>query len=61
MTLIQLKNELAALSAAGVPNDAEIIYFAEHTEGNVSVATQMDTLSISLNGNYVQLFMQGDK
>ena len=39
---------------------AEIICFAEISDGVTSVAIQMDTLSISLNGDCVQLFMQGD-
>lgn len=60
MTLQDLIKELTNLYAAGVPGDTKIICFAEHTEGDISVACQMDTLSISLNGNYVQLFMEGE-
>lgn len=61
MTLQKLIEELTDLYAAGVPGDTEIILFSERTEDNASVACQMDTLSISLNGDYVQLFMEGDQ
>ena len=61
MTLKDLIKELIELSRNGVPDDTEIILFAEHTEDdNKPVVCQMDTLSISLNGDCVQLFMQGD-
>ncbi len=61
MTLQSLINELTDLYAYGVSGDTEIICFAEHTEGDVSVACEMDSLSVSLNGACVQLFMEGDK
>lgn len=60
MTLQNLIEKLADLYAAGAQEDTEIIYFAEISDGVTSVAIQMDTLSISLNGDCVQLFMQGD-
>lgn len=61
MTLQNLMDELADLYAAGAQEDTEIICFAEISDGVTSVAIQMDTLSVSINGDYVQLFMQGDK
>ena len=61
MTLKDLIKELIELSRNGVADDTEVILFAEHTEDdNKPVVYQMDTLSISLNGDCVQLFMQGD-
>ena len=60
MTLKDLIKELIELSRNGVPDDAEIILFAEHTIDDTSVAVQMDTLSVSLNGDCVQLFMEGE-
>lgn len=60
MTLQNLMDELADLYAAGAQEDTEIICFAEISDGVTSVAIQMNTLSISLNGDYVQLFMQGE-
>ena len=60
MTLQNLINELTDLYAAGVSGDTEIILFAERTEDNKSVACQMNTLSVSINGDCVQLFMEGE-
>ena len=60
MTLLNLMDKLADLYAAGAQDDTEIICFAEISDGTTSVAIQMDTLSISLNGDCVQLFMEGE-
>ena len=59
MTVKDLIRELEALKAAGVSEDTELIYFAELFDGCASVGCQLDTLSISINGDCVQLFMQG--
>ena len=63
MTLSKLIEELTALYADGVPGETELIFFAERSlEGSkYPAAIQMDTLSVSINGDCVQLFMQGDK
>lgn len=62
MTLQKLINELTDLYAEGVPGDTELVLFAEFVaDGGAGLAAiQMDTLSVSLNGDYVQLFMQGE-
>lgn len=62
MTLQNLINELTDLYAEGVPGDTELILFADRTiEGTkYKSAIQMDTLSISINGDCVQLFMEGE-
>ena len=62
MTLSKLIEELTALYAEGVPGESELILFAERSikGSKYPAAIQMDTLSVSINGDYVQLFMQGD-
>ena len=62
MTVKDLIRELETLKAAGVSEDTELILFADYTlEGeNYKSAIQMDTLSVSINGDCVQLFMEGE-
>ena len=62
MTVKDLIRELEMLKAAGVSEDTELILFADRTiEGTkYKSAIQMDTLSISINGDCVQLFMEGE-
>ena len=62
MTLQNLIKELTDLYAAGVSGDTELVLFADYTlEGeNYKSAIQMDTLSVAINGDYVQLFMEGE-
>lgn len=62
MTVKNLIRELENLKAAGISENTELILFADYTlEGdNYKSAIQMDTLSVSINGDCVQLFMEGD-
>lgn len=62
MTVKDLIRELEMLKAAGVSEDTELVLFADYTlEGdNYKSALQMDTLSVSINGDCVQLFMEGE-
>ena len=62
MTVKNLIRELEKLKAAGVSEDTELVLFADYTlEGeNYKSAIQMDTLSVSINGDCVQLFMEGE-
>ena len=62
MTVKDLIRELETLKATGVSEDTELVLFADYTlEGeNYKSAIQMDTLSISINDDCVQLFMEGE-
>lgn len=62
MTVNDLIRGLETLKVGGVPGNTEIILFAERSiEGSkYPAAIQMDTLSVSINGDCVQLFMEGE-
>ena len=58
MRLNELISELTSLLAEGVDGDTELLLYGEAEPG---VAFSFDNLSVSINGDFVQLFMGVDE